>query len=112
MTPQPRPLSGGGSPGESDRFLSDLRQHLDGPAASVPLRPEDKYSITYYAPQPRAVLRVVNPKKTEELVGYGEWGRVELNDFDEAMFHAAVLEADERCGVRRDRVCSTRPHSP
>src|SRR4029079_11051389 len=43
-------------------------------AASVPLSPEDKYSITYYAPQPRAVLRVVNPSKTEDPVKYGDWG--------------------------------------
>ena len=41
---------------------------LMGLAASVPLRPEDKYSITYHAPQPRAVLRVVNPNQAGQVV--------------------------------------------
>src|SRR5947208_497315 len=59
-------------------FYPTYGNTLMGLAASVPLTPEDKFSITYYAPQPRAVLRVVNPKQTEQVVGYGEWGRVEL----------------------------------
>src|SRR5262245_1307943 len=59
-------------------FYPTYGNTLMGLAASVPLRADDKYSITYYAPQPRAVLRVVNPNKTDELVDYGAWGRVEL----------------------------------
>src|SRR5204862_1338942 len=68
-------------------FYPTYGNTLMGLAASVPLKPEDNYSITYYAPQHRAVLRVVelnaDPKadpKTEKLkvVNYGEWGRVEL----------------------------------
>ena len=42
-------------------FYPTYGNTLMGLAASVPLRPEDNFSITYYAPQPRAVLRVVNP---------------------------------------------------
>src|SRR4029453_5601065 len=58
-------------------FYPTYGNTLMGLAASVPLAPEDKFSITYYAPQPRAVLRVVKPNKTDESVTYGEWGRVE-----------------------------------
>src|SRR5271165_6228391 len=58
-------------------FYPTYGNTLMGLAASVPLRPEDNFSITYYAPQPRAVLRVVNPDKTTEMKNYGEWGRVE-----------------------------------
>ena len=45
---------------------------LMGLAASVPLQPEDQFSITYYAPQPRAVLRIVDPKDTAVTKGYGK----------------------------------------
>src|SRR5882672_4437489 len=55
-------------------FYPTYGNTLMGLAASAPLRPEDKYSITYYAPQPRAVLRVVNPGQTQLLVNHGEWG--------------------------------------
>jgi len=60
-----------------------------------PLAPEDGFSITYYAPQPRAVLRVVNPKQTDQLVGYGEWGRVELTMLTKEFFMPRFLERDE-----------------
>ena len=33
---------------------------LMGLAASAPSRPHNNYKITYYAPQPRAVLQVVD----------------------------------------------------
>src|SRR5258708_10586743 len=59
-------------------FYPPYGNTLMGLAASVPLRPEDKFSITYYAPQPRAVMRIVDPKNTNITKGYGEWGRVEL----------------------------------
>src|SRR5205814_8345301 len=59
-------------------FYPTYGNTLMGLAASVPLLPEDNYSITYYAPQPRAVLRVVNPNNTDETVDYDQWGRVEL----------------------------------
>jgi hypothetical protein len=42
-------------------FYPTYGNSLMGLAASVPLKPEDNFSITYYAPQPRAILRVVNP---------------------------------------------------
>jgi len=70
-----------------------------GLAASVPLLAEDKFSVTYYAPQPRAVLRVVNPKQTQQLVGPGEWGRVELTTLTREFFMPRFLERDE--AIRR-----------
>ena len=80
-------------------FYPTYGNTLMGLAASVPLRPEDKYSITYYAPQPRAVLRVVNPSQTHQLVGHDEWGRVELTTLTKEFFMPRFLERDE--AIRR-----------
>ena len=76
-------------------FYPTYGNTLMGLAASVPLRPEDNFSVTYYAPQPRAVLRVVNPNKTEETVAYGAWGRVELTTMTKEFFMPRFLERDE-----------------
>lgn len=76
-------------------FYPTYGNTLMGLAASVPLTPEDKYSITYYAPQPRAVLRVVNPQATDQLVAYGQWGRVELTTMTKEFFMPRFLERDE-----------------
>src|SRR5678810_494362 len=51
-------------------FYPTYGNTLMGLSASVPLRPEDSFSITYYAPQPRAVLRVADPKDTAKTVDY------------------------------------------
>lgn len=80
-------------------FYPTYGNTLMGLAASVPLEPEDQYSITYYAPQPRAVLRVVRPDKTDELVPYGEFGRVELTTLTREFFMPRFLERDE--AIRR-----------
>jgi len=80
-------------------FYPTYGNTLMGLAASAPLRPEDKYSITYYAPQPRAVLRVVNATSTEQTVAYGEWGRVELTTLTREFFMPRFLERDE--AIRR-----------
>ncbi len=76
-------------------FYPTYGNTLMGLAASVPLRPEDNYSVTYYAPQPRAVLRVVDPAQNERLVPYGEWGRVELTTLTREFFLPRFLERDE-----------------
>jgi phenylacetate-coenzyme A ligase PaaK-like adenylate-forming protein len=81
-------------------FVPTYGNTLMGLAASRPLAPEDHYSLTYHAPQPRAVLRVVNPEKTEELKNYGEWGRVELTTLTREFFMPRFLERDE--AVRRE----------
>jgi phenylacetate-coenzyme A ligase PaaK-like adenylate-forming protein len=76
-------------------FYPTYGNTLMGLAASVPLKPEDKFSITYYAPQPRAVLRVVDPNHTTQLKNYGEWGRVELTTLTKEFFMPRFLERDE-----------------
>ena len=68
---------------------------LMGLAAHKPLAPADKFSITYHAPQPRAVLRVVNPDAPRQTVEYQEWGRVELTTLTHEFFMPRFLERDE-----------------
>lgn len=80
-------------------FYPTYGNTLMGLAASVPLRPEDNFSITYYAPQPRAVLRVVEPNQTDKLVEYDQWGRVELTTLTKEFFMPRFLERDE--AIRR-----------
>ena len=81
-------------------FYPTYGNTLMGLAASVPLRPEDQFSITYYAPQPRAVLRVVDPAKPEQSAPYGQWGRVELTTLTREFFMPRFLERDE--AIRRE----------
>lgn len=76
-------------------FYPTYGNTLMGLAASVPLKPEDNFSITYYAPQPRAVLRVVGPNNTANVVDYGNWGRVELTTMTREFFMPRFLERDE-----------------
>jgi phenylacetate-coenzyme A ligase PaaK-like adenylate-forming protein len=81
-------------------FYPTYGNTLMGLAASVPLRPEDLFSVTYFAPQPRAVLRVVDPDKTDQLVDFGKWGRVELTTLTREFFMPRFLERDE--AIRRE----------
>ena len=85
-------------------FYPTYGNTLMGLAASVPLTPEDKFSITYYAPQPRAVLRVVDGTDTSRTVEYDTWGRVELTTLTKEFFMPRFLERDE--AIRR------RPRAP
>lgn len=73
---------------------------LMGLAASRPLCAEDGYALTYYAPQPRAVLRVVDPNNTDKTVEYGQWGRIELTTLTREFFMPRFLERDE--AIRRE----------
>jgi phenylacetate-coenzyme A ligase PaaK-like adenylate-forming protein len=81
------------------RFVPTYGNTLMGLACSRPLAPEENWSITYYSPQPRAVLRVVDPVDTDRTVGYGEWGRVELTTLTKEFFMPRFLERDE--AIRR-----------
>lgn len=76
-------------------FYPTYGNTLMGLAASVPLTSEDRFSVTYYAPQPRAVLRVVHPQETDRLVDYEAWGRVELTTLTREFFMPRFLERDE-----------------
>ncbi len=87
-------------------FVPTYGNTLMGLAAHKPLTPEDKFSITYYAPQPRAVLRVVDPEDSTKLVDYDAFGRVELTTLTQEFFLPRFLERDE--GVRR-RPCDLYP---
>jgi phenylacetate-coenzyme A ligase PaaK-like adenylate-forming protein len=81
-------------------FYPTYGNTLMGLAASVPLQAEDQFSITYYAPQPRAVLQVVDPEKPHQVVPYGQWGRVELTTLTREFFMPRFLERDE--AIRRE----------
>ena len=80
-------------------FVPIYGNTLMGLASSKPLTPEDKYSITYYPPHPRATLRVVDPTDTDYEVDYGQWGRVELTTLTKELFMPRFLERDE--AIRR-----------
>jgi phenylacetate-coenzyme A ligase PaaK-like adenylate-forming protein len=68
---------------------------LMGLAASKPVGPADGYKITYYAPQPRAVVEVVDSEDGVTPVGYGETGRVRLTTLTKEFFMPGFLERDE-----------------
>ncbi len=68
---------------------------LMGLAASPPSGPHNGYKITYYAPQPRAVIQVVDPDALDRLVEYGETGRVLLTSLTKEFFVPRFAERDE-----------------
>ena len=68
---------------------------LMGLAASKPVGPEDGYKIAYYAPQPRAVIEIVDPDDGVTVVGYGETGRVRLTTLTRELFIPGFLERDQ-----------------
>jgi hypothetical protein len=87
-----------------------------GLAASKPFDPAENYKITYYAPQPRAVIQVVDFDDHMKPVGYGQTGRVKLYTLTKELFIPGFLERDE--GEREqpcpeypwDGVSGTRPY--
>ena len=68
---------------------------LMGLAASAPSGPHNNYKITYYAPQPRAVVEVVDFDDPMTVVGYGQTGRVKLTTLTKEFFMPGFLERDE-----------------
>jgi phenylacetate-coenzyme A ligase PaaK-like adenylate-forming protein len=68
---------------------------LMGLACSKPVGPEDGYKITYYAPQPRAVIEVVSFDDYDKVVDYGQTGRVRLTTLTRETFIPGFLERDE-----------------
>jgi len=68
---------------------------LMGLAACRPLCAADQYKITYYAPQPRAVLQVVDFDDPGRVVEHGETGRVMLTTLTREFFVPRFLERDE-----------------
>ncbi|MBS0262022.1 MAG: hypothetical protein JSS02_08690 [Planctomycetes bacterium] len=68
---------------------------LMGLACGKPFDPADNYKITYFAPQPRAVIEVVEFKDYNQLVGYGQTGRVKLTTLTKETFIPGFMERDE-----------------
>ena len=79
---------------------------LMGLACSKPVTREDGYKITYYAPQPRAVIEVVSVDDRDRLVDYSETGRVRLTTLTRDTFIPGFLERDEG---EREQPCDEYP---
>jgi phenylacetate-coenzyme A ligase PaaK-like adenylate-forming protein len=71
---------------------------LMGLAASDQPKAEEGYKICYYAPQPRAVIEVVDFDDPGKVVPYGADGRVMLTTLTKELFIPRFMERDE--GVR------------
>jgi len=71
---------------------------LMGLAVAAMPRPEEQYKITYYAPQPRAVIQVVDFDDYNRVVEYGREGRALLTTLTKEFFMPRFAERDE--GVR------------
>jgi len=68
---------------------------LMGLACGKPVTKEEDYKITYYAPQPRAVIEVVDFDDYNQVVPYGGTGRVKLYTLTEELFVPGFMERDE-----------------
>ncbi len=76
-------------------FVPTYGNTLMGLAFPKPLDPADEWAITYYPPQPRAVLEVVDPDDPGRTAAYGESGRVMLTTLTREFFMPRFLERDE-----------------
>lgn len=86
----------GGSPEESGVYMTPTYGNtLMGLACSKPITSEDGYKISYYAPQPRAVVEVVDFEDHTQVVPYGATGRVKLYTMTKEFFVPGFLERDE-----------------
>jgi hypothetical protein len=68
---------------------------LMGLAASDLPTAKDNYKITYYAPQPRATIQVVDFDNPDKVMDYGQTGRVMLTTLTRELFIPRFLERDE-----------------
>jgi phenylacetate-coenzyme A ligase PaaK-like adenylate-forming protein len=86
----------GGPPEVSGIYMTPTYGNtLMGLACSKPVTAADGYKISYYAPQPRAVVEVVDFDDSDRLVGYGETGRAKLTTLTKEFFMPGFLERDE-----------------
>jgi hypothetical protein len=88
---------------------------LSAVAVSKPFLAEDGYQVTYYSPQPRAVIEVVDPREPSRPIAYGQVGRLKLTTLTRELFLPGFLDRDE---ARRaapiaacpwDGICDVRP---
>jgi hypothetical protein len=63
-------------------------------AAEMPTAKEN-FKISYYAPQPRAAIQVVDFDNYDKVVDYGQSGRVVLTTLTKEMFVPRFPERDE-----------------
>lgn len=80
---------------EGAEFVPTYGNTLMGLACHKPFDPADDYTIIYHAPQPRAVLEIVDPNDPDSVVQYGERGRVQLTTLTKEFFMPRFLERDE-----------------
>ncbi len=86
----------GGPPETSGVYMTPTYGNtLMGLACSKPVTADDGYKITYFAPQPRAVIEVVDPDKPYEIVPLRGTGRVKLTTLTQEFFVPGFLERDE-----------------
>lgn len=76
-------------------FVPTYGNTLMGLAACKPFNHDNDYAITYYPPHPRAVFEIVNPDNLDEVVDYGETGRVLLTTLTKEFFVPRFPERDE-----------------
>jgi len=80
---------------EGADFAPTYGNTLMGLACHKPFDPADDYAVIYHAPQPRAVLRIVEPEQPDRVVDYGQRGRVKLTTLTKEFFVPGFLERDE-----------------
>jgi hypothetical protein len=80
-------------------FVPTYGNTLMGLATHKPFDPADNYEIIYHAPQPRAVVEVVDPNDAGKKVDYGKIGRVMLTTLTKETFIPRFLERDQ--AIRR-----------
>ena len=86
----------GGPTEESGIYMTPTYGNtLMGLACSKPVTAEEKYKISYYAPQPRAVTEFVTFNDYNQVVPYGETGRVKLYTLTDEFFVPGFMERDE-----------------
>ncbi len=86
----------GGPPEVSGIYMTPTYGNtLMGLACSKPVTAAEGYKISYYAPQPRAVVEVVDFDDTNSVVGYGQTGRAKLTTLTKEFFMPGFLERDE-----------------
>jgi phenylacetate-coenzyme A ligase PaaK-like adenylate-forming protein len=97
----------GGPPEVSGIYMTPTYGNtLMGLACSKPVTAAEDYKISYYAPQPRAVVEVVDFDDTDRVVGYGETGRARLTTLTKEFFMPGFLERDEG---EREKPCHEFP---
>ena len=86
----------GGPPEVSGVYMTPTYGNtLMGLACSKPVTAAEGYKISYFAPQPRAVIEVVDLDNPDQVVGYGQTGRVRLTTLTKEFFVPGFLERDE-----------------